>query len=71
MAIQGSLREASLPDVIQLLFLGRRTGASAAPITPGLGAGLADGARVGASRICRASAWPSGVRPPSEARSTR
>ncbi len=26
MAIQGSLREASLPDVIQLLFLGRRTG---------------------------------------------
>jgi Flp pilus assembly protein TadD len=25
-AIQGSLREASLPDVIQLLFLGRRTG---------------------------------------------
>jgi tetratricopeptide (TPR) repeat protein len=26
MAIQGSLREAALPDVIQLLFLGRRTG---------------------------------------------
>ena len=26
MAIQGSLREASLPDVIQLLFLGRRSG---------------------------------------------
>jgi tetratricopeptide (TPR) repeat protein len=26
MAIRGSLREASLPDVIQLLFLGRRTG---------------------------------------------
>lgn len=26
MAIQGSLREASLPDVIQLLYLGRRTG---------------------------------------------
>ncbi|MCL4866802.1 MAG: DUF4388 domain-containing protein, partial [Gemmatimonadales bacterium] len=26
MTIQGSLREASLPDVIQLLFLGRRTG---------------------------------------------
>jgi tetratricopeptide (TPR) repeat protein len=26
MAIQGSLREASLPDVVQLLFLGRRTG---------------------------------------------
>ena len=26
MAIKGSLKEASLPDVIQLLFLGRRTG---------------------------------------------
>ena len=26
MAIKGSLREASLPDVIQLLFMGRRTG---------------------------------------------
>ncbi|MDH5316310.1 MAG: DUF4388 domain-containing protein, partial [Gemmatimonadota bacterium] len=26
MAIRGSLREASLPDVIQLLYLGRRTG---------------------------------------------
>jgi len=26
MAIKGSLREASLPDVVQLLFLGRRTG---------------------------------------------
>jgi len=26
MTIQGSLREASLPDVVQLLFLGRRTG---------------------------------------------
>jgi len=26
MAIEGSLREASLPDVVQLLFLGRRTG---------------------------------------------
>ena len=26
MAIKGSLKEASLPDVIQLLYLGRRTG---------------------------------------------
>src|SRR5207244_8269843 len=26
MTIRGSLKEASLPDVIQLLFLGRRTG---------------------------------------------
>jgi len=26
MAIKGSLKEASLPDVIQLLFLGRRSG---------------------------------------------
>ena len=26
MAIKGSLKEATLPDVIQLLFLGRRTG---------------------------------------------
>ncbi|MEO6057169.1 MAG: DUF4388 domain-containing protein, partial [Gemmatimonadales bacterium] len=26
MAIKGSLKEASLPDVVQLLFLGRRTG---------------------------------------------
>ena len=26
MAIKGSLREASLPDVVQLLYLGRRTG---------------------------------------------
>jgi hypothetical protein len=26
MVIKGSLKEASLPDVIQLLFLGRRTG---------------------------------------------
>ena len=31
MAIKGSLKEASLPDVIQLLFLGRRTGASRWP----------------------------------------
>ncbi len=26
MAIKGSLKEASLPDVVQLLYLGRRTG---------------------------------------------
>ena len=37
MAIKGSLKEASLPDVIQLLYFGRRTGCLA----------LADGQRFG------------------------
>lgn len=37
MAIKGSLKEASLPDVIQLLFLGRRTGCLAVADRQNLG----------------------------------
>ena len=50
MAIKGSLKEASLPDVIQLLFLGRRTGCLAVADRQNFGyIYLADG------RICYAS----------------
>ena len=37
MAIKGSLKEASLPDVIQLLYLGRRTGCLAVADRQNLG----------------------------------
>ncbi|HET8648755.1 MAG TPA: DUF4388 domain-containing protein [Gemmatimonadales bacterium] len=46
MAIKGSLKEASLPDVIQLLFLGRRTGCLAVADRQSFGAIYFDDGRI-------------------------
>ena len=47
MAIKGSLKEASLPDVIQLLYLGRRTGCLAITDRQNLGYIYFDGVEFG------------------------